>query len=85
MASVKADFGSSYVMMTILIAVLGGCDPNGGWGEIPGVATAVIVLQVISAYLNTIPSINNYFRQAIYGVLLLGFMSYKLLRSKQRR
>ena len=84
-ASVKADFGSSYVMMTILIAVLGGCDPNGGWGEIPGVATAVIVLQVISAYLNTIPSINNYFRQAIYGVLLLGFMSYKLLRSKQRR
>ncbi len=81
-ASVKADFGSSYVMMTILIAVLGGCDPNGGWGEIPGVATAVIVLQVISAYLNTIPWINNYYRQALYGILLLGFMTYKLFRSK---
>ena len=84
-ASVKADFGSSYVMMTILIAVLGGCDPNGGWGEIPGVATAVIVLQVISAYLNTIPWINNYYRQALYGLLLLGFMTYKYYRVKSRR
>lgn len=84
-ASVKADFGSSYVMMTILIAVLGGCDPNGGSGEIPGVATAVIVLQVISAYLNTISWINNYYRQALYGILLLGSMTYKYFRAKHRR
>ena len=84
-ASVKADFGSSYVMMTILIAVLGGCNPDGGYGEIPGVATAVIVLQVISAYLNTMPSISNYFRQVLYGVLLLGFMTYKVLRIKNSK
>ena len=84
-ASVKADFGSSYVMMTILIAVLGGCDPDGGSGEIPGVAVAVIVLQVISAYLNTISWINNYYRQALYGLLLLGFMTYKYFRVKKRR
>lgn len=84
-ASVKADFGSSYVMMTILIAVLGGCNPDGGYGEIPGVAVAVIVLQVISAYLNTIPWINNYYRQALYGILLLGFMTYKLFRSKSKK
>ncbi|MDO4321898.1 MAG: ABC transporter permease [Lachnospiraceae bacterium] len=84
-ASVKADFGSSYVMMTILIAVLGGCDPDGGSGEIPGVAVAVVVLQVISAYLNTISWINNYYRQALYGILLLGFMTYKLFRSKSRK
>lgn len=84
-ASVKADFGSSYVMMTILIAVLGGCDPDGGSGEIPGVATAVIVLQVISAYLNTVSWINNYYRQALYGLLLLGFMTYKFFRVKRRR
>ena len=83
-ASVKADFGSSYVMMTILIAVLGGCDPNGGYGEIPGVATAVLVVQVISAYLNSIPQINNYYRQALYGVLLLGFMTYKYFRNKAK-
>lgn len=83
-ASVKADFGSSYVMMTILIAVLGGCDPDGGYGEIPGVATAVLVVQVISAYLNSIPQINNYYRQALYGVLLLGFMTYKYYRAKSK-
>lgn len=84
-ASVKADFGSSYVTMTILIAVLGGCDPDGGKGEIAGVATAVIVLQVISAYLNTLPSIDNYYRQMLYGVLILGFMTYKLLRSRKSK
>ncbi len=84
-ASVKADFGSSYVMMTILIAVLGGCNPDGGWGEIPGVAVAVIVLQVISAYLNTIAWINNYYRQALYGILLLGFMTYKVYRTLSQR
>lgn len=81
-SSVKADFGSSYVMMTILIAVLGGCSPAGGWGEIPGVATAVLVLQVISQWLTAVPWINGYYRQALYGVLLLGFMTYKFYRDK---
>ena len=71
--------------MTILIAVLGGCNPNGGVGEIPGVATAVIVLQVIASYLTTIPWIDNYYRQALYGILILGFMTYKLLRNKDTR
>lgn len=83
-SSVKADFGSSYVMMTILIAVLGGCNPAGGWGEIPGVATAVLVLQVISQWLTAIPWINGYYRQALYGVLLLGFMTYKFYRDKNK-
>lgn len=81
-SSVKADFGSSYVMMTILIAVLGGCNPAGGWGEIPGVATAVLVLQVISQWLTAVPWINGYYRQALYGILLLGFMTYKFYRDK---
>lgn len=83
-SSVKADFGSSYVMMTILIAVLGGCSPAGGWGEIPGVATAVLVLQVISQWLTSIPWINGYYRQALYGLLLLGFMTYKYYRDRNR-
>ena len=39
--SAKADFGSSYTMQTILISVLGGINPDGGFGSIPGVAIAV--------------------------------------------
>ena len=35
--SAKADFGSSYIMQCILISVLGGINPNGGFGAVPGV------------------------------------------------
>lgn len=85
-SSVKADFGSSYVMLAILITVLGGCDPNGGFGEIPGVATAVLVMQVIAAYLNTLPGVSNYYRQLLYGILLLAVMTfnYEMRRRKGR-
>ena len=42
--SAKADFGSSYTMQTILISVLGGINPDGGFGSIPGVAIAVLIM-----------------------------------------
>ena len=45
-------------------------------------ATAVLVLQVISQWLTAVPWINGYYRQALYGILLLGFMTYKFYRDK---
>ncbi len=42
--SAKADFGTSYTMQTILVAVLGGINPNGGAGKMSGIAFAVIIL-----------------------------------------
>lgn len=80
----RADFGKSYVMMTVLIAVLGGCDPNGGKGNIAGVTVAVIVVQCISALLNTIPSLSNYFRELLYGVLLVGVLVLNYYTEKKR-
>ncbi len=80
----RADFGKSYVMMTVLIAVLGGCDPNGGKGNIAGVTVAVIVVQCISALLNTIPSLSNYFRELLYGVLLVGVLVLNYYSEKKR-
>lgn len=80
----RADFGKSYVMMTVLIAVLGGCDPNGGKGNIAGVTVAVIVVQCISALLNTIPSLSNYFRELLYGVLLIGVLVLNYYSEKKR-
>ena len=47
--SAKADFGTSYTMQCILIAVLGGVNPNGGFGSIPGIAIAVLILQMLSS------------------------------------
>lgn len=72
--SAKADFGSSYTMQCILIVVLGGVNPNGGFGSIPGIAVAVVILQVLSSYLNMFPDISNYYRDLIWGVALIAVL-----------
>lgn len=70
----KADFGSSYTMLTILISVLGGVNPNGGFGRVSGIAVGVVTLQVISSYLNMFPTISNYYRDLIWGAALIGVL-----------
>ena len=72
--SAKADFGSSYTMQTILISVLGGVNPNGGFGNIPGIFIAVLILQMLSSYLTLFPSVSNYYRDMIWGIALIGVL-----------
>ena len=87
--SAKADFGTSYTMQTILVAVLGGINPNGGAGKIPGIAFSVIILQILSSYLNQFPAISNYYRDLIWGAALLLVLVFNVEISrrpkKQRR
>ena len=82
--SAKADFGSSYTMQTILISVLGGINPDGGFGYIPGVAIAVLILQMLSSYLNMFPSISNYYRDLIWGVALIAVLIMNFTIEKRR-
>lgn len=83
-SSAKADFGSSYTMQTILISVLGGVNPNGGFGSIPGIAIAVLILQMLSSYLNMFPNISNYYRDLIWGVALIGVLIMNHTIEKRR-
>ena len=69
--SAKADYGSTYTLLAILIVVLGGVNPNGGSGRLSGVILAIIVLQVLSSLLNTFPNISNFYRPLIWGGVLL--------------
>ncbi|MDD2969160.1 MAG: ABC transporter permease [Lachnospiraceae bacterium] len=82
--SAKADFGTSYTMQCILIAVLGGVNPNGGFGSIPGIAIAVLILQMLSSYLNTFPDISNYYRDLIWGVALIGVLIINFVINKKK-
>lgn len=82
--SAKADFGSSYTMQTILISVLGGINPDGGFGSILGVAIAVLILQMLSSYLNMFPSISNYYRDLIWGVALIAVLIMNFTIEKRR-
>lgn len=83
-SSAKADFGSSYTMQTILIAVLGGINPNGGFGSIPGIAMAVLILQMLSSYLNMFPNISNYYRDLIWGVALIAVLIMNFVIEERR-
>ncbi|MDR1505931.1 MAG: ABC transporter permease [Treponema sp.] len=69
--SAKADYGAAYTLQCVLIAVLGGVDPNGGSGTIRGVTLAVLILQFLSSGLNMFDHISNFYRDVIWGGVLI--------------
>lgn len=68
--SAKADYGTSYLLLSILIAVLGGIDPYGGFGKVSGLVLAVLSLQFLSSGLNLL-QISNFAVDMTWGALLL--------------
>lgn len=68
--SIRAEFGASYLLLTILIVVLGGVNPYGGYGKVLGVVLAVISLQFVSSGLNIL-RFSNFTREFVWGALLL--------------
>jgi simple sugar transport system permease protein len=71
--SAKSDYGSSYTLLTLLIVVLGGTDPDGGKGNVLGIAFAVILLQLVSSAFNIL-RINSFMKTFVYGLILVGTM-----------
>lgn len=68
--SAKADYGSSYLLLAVLIAVLGGVNPYGGYGRVIGVVLAVLSMQFLSSGLNML-GVSNFARELIWGLLLI--------------
>jgi simple sugar transport system permease protein len=68
--SAKADYGSSYLLLAVLIAVLGGVNPYGGYGRVVGVVLAVVTMQMLSSGLNML-GVSNFARELIWGALLI--------------
>jgi simple sugar transport system permease protein len=68
--SAKADYGSSYLLLSILICVLGGINPYGGAGRVGGLLLAVLSLQFLSSGLNMM-QVSNFAKEFIWGGLLL--------------
>ena len=79
----RADFGTSYTMQAILICVLGGVSPKGGFGNVAGITLAVLILQVLSSGFNTFPSLSNFYRDLIWGVVLLAVLLYNYYSEKR--
>ncbi len=79
--SAKTGYGSSYLLITILISVMGGVDPSGGFGQISGIVLALFILQMISSAFNFL-GVSSHLTIAIWGILLLLTIG---LRNIQRR
>jgi simple sugar transport system permease protein len=78
--SAKADYGAAYTMQCVLIAVLGGVNPSGGFGTIRGITLAVLILQFLSSGLNMFERISNFYRDIIWGgVLIIALISNWLI------
>lgn len=71
--SAKASYGDSYLLISILAAVLGGINPDGGRGRLIGIMLALILLQVIESGLNML-GISSYITMILWGSLLLLFI-----------
>lgn len=71
--SANVDFGSSYVLLAVLIPVLGGISASGGAGRIIGVVVAVLILQFLSTGLNLVfqSSGSNFLKEFAWGATLL--------------
>lgn len=81
--SARADFGSSYTMQAILICVLGGVNSNGGFGQVKGVVLSILILQILSSGFNMFPSISNFYRDLIWGLVLIGVMAYNYISNNR--
>lgn len=81
--SAKAGYGSSYLLVTVLVSVLGGINPNGGFGKVSGVFIGLILLQVISSGLNLL-GISQFLTLALWGALLLGVEALRLAKRRVR-
>jgi simple sugar transport system permease protein len=68
--SAKAGYGQSYLLITLLAAVLGGTRATGGFGRVSGLILALLILQAVSSGLNLL-RVNAYYANALWGGILL--------------
>lgn len=71
--SAKAGYGESYLLVTILAAVLGGIKSEGGFGQVSGLVVSLVILQIISNGLNLL-GVSSFMTIAIWGMIMIAAM-----------
>jgi simple sugar transport system permease protein len=78
--SAGANIAQSYLLITILAAILGGIDPYGGFGRIGGLVVSLAILQMISSGFNLL-GFSEHLTLALWGLTLLAVMAVKRVAS----
>lgn len=68
--SARSGYGKSYLLITVLAAVLGGTSTLGGAGRVSGLILALFILQIVSSGLNLL-RVNTFLTTAIWGIIIL--------------
>ena len=79
----SADYGASYVLLVIVIAVLGGTNPNGGFATVAGVVLATLTLQIIASGFTAI-RLSSFEYAIAQGVILIVVMISDQVRWRRR-
>lgn len=75
----------TYLTPAILICVLAGVNPNGGVGKVSGIVLAVIILQSLSSGFAMFPSISDYYKNLIWGLVLIGIMIINVVTTRKKK
>lgn len=74
----SVSFGTSYLLLAILVAVLAGMDPYGGSGRLLGVPLAMIAMQQLSTGINMVLAGSrgaNFAKEFAWGLLLIAVLA----------
>lgn len=73
-----ANIADSFLLITILAAVLGGIDPYGGFGRVGGLCVALAILQAIASGFNLV-GLSEQLSLALWGLTLIVVIAVKRL------
>ncbi|NLJ38545.1 MAG: ABC transporter permease [Candidatus Atribacteria bacterium] len=79
--SIRPGYGSAYLLQAILVCVLGGVDPSGGYGNISGLVMGIIVLQILQSGFNIL-SFSPFFKNVVWGLMLIIVMILNFYSSR---
>ncbi|WP_319528833.1 ABC transporter permease [uncultured Cohaesibacter sp.] len=79
----KSDYGTSYLLQAVLIAVLGGTNPAGGKGTVAGVSIAVVALMLLSSGFQIL-RFSNHLIDFIWGAFLLLVIAINAFKNRAR-
>jgi simple sugar transport system permease protein len=81
--SAKAGYGESYLLVTILAAVLGGVKSEGGFGRVKGLVLSLVILQIMSNGLNLL-GVSAFLTIAFWGLIMIGVMIIHYVLEKRK-
>ena len=82
--SMRPGYGSAYLLQAILVVILGGVDPYGGYGSVLGVTMGIIILQVLQSGFNIL-AFTPFFKKFIWGFMLLIVMIINFFVAKYQQ